>query len=382
MYDHPGYSIRNILIDNRNWEIYKFNHPELDKYIIKEIEKMLDCCNPAKGFFYGYCEHCKKEIIMHIKCNGKVCTRCGRQYVNKWVEKAKKKIFKEAHKLVSLTIPADLRKIFIGRWDLLKILQDSAYESIEVTACKTLRKKVKIGILVGLQTYGQDMKFHPHLHCAVLKKVKYNEKIIDFTFIPSEFLRITWRNILIKNLCRADILYGEKELAYSMLERYPNGFVTNVEDSRNQDAVIKYLARYMRHPAISNSRIESYDRKNITIKIDNRKWNNFRKSFTIDEFITSLIQHISPKNFKIVRWYGLYSRREVRLERKNSHERQETISLFLHGKRKIIKCPDCKNTLINIEFFINKPPDKKKITGKLDYWIDSDSFPYARRALS
>ena len=67
------------------------------------------------------------------------------------------------NKLVTLTIPSDLRKLFIGKWDLLKILQDSAYEAIELTACKTLRKNVKIGILVGIQTYGQDMKFHPHL---------------------------------------------------------------------------------------------------------------------------------------------------------------------------------------------------------------------------
>ena len=29
MYDHPRYSIRNILIDNRNWEIYKFNHLDI-----------------------------------------------------------------------------------------------------------------------------------------------------------------------------------------------------------------------------------------------------------------------------------------------------------------------------------------------------------------
>lgn len=382
MYDHPRYSVRNILIDTRNWNIYKSNHPELDKYIIKEIEKMLDCCNPEKGFFVGYCEHCKKDILMHFRCNGKVCTRCGRGYVDKWVKKAKKKLFREAHKLVSLTIPSDLRKIFIGRWDMLKVLQDSAYESIEVTACKTLRKKVKIGVLVGLQTYGQDMKFHPHLHCAVLKKVKYNQKIIDFTFIPSEFLRITWRNILIKNICHANIPYAEKELAYSMLERYPNGFVTNVEDSRNRDAVIRYLARYMRHPAISNSRIESYDGKNIAIKVDNKKWKTFRQVFSVDEFITSLIQHIPPKNFKVVRWYGLYSRREVRLERKNSHERQETISLFLHGKIKVIKCPECNSPLRNVEFFISKPPDKKKAMGKLDYWTNPPSFPYAQRALS
>ncbi len=370
MYTHPRYSVRDILIDNKNWEIYKSNHPELDLYKINEIEKMLDCCNPKKGFFTGYCEHCKEDVIMHFKCNGKACTRCGRAYVNKWVEKAKKKIFKEAHKLVSLTIPSDLRKVFIGRWDLLKVLQDSAYEAIEVTACKTLRKNVKVGILVGLQTYGQDMKFHPHLHCAVLKKVKFNEKIIDFTFIPSEFLRITWRNIIIKNICKADISYAEKELACSMIERYPNGFVTNVEDSRNQDAVIKYLARYMRHPAISDSRIEFYDKKNITIKIDNKKWKTFQQIFTVNEFITSLIQHIPPKNFKIVRWYGLYSRREVRLERIKSKDRQETISLFLYGKRRIIQCPKCKNPLKDVFYIINKPPDVKKLMNKLDYWID------------
>ncbi|MDP2925396.1 MAG: transposase zinc-binding domain-containing protein, partial [Nanoarchaeota archaeon] len=89
MHIPPKYSFRNILIDN-NWEIYKINHPELDRYIINEVEKMLDCCNPEKGFFYGYCENCKKEIIMHIKCNGKVCSRCGKQYVDRWVDKAKK----------------------------------------------------------------------------------------------------------------------------------------------------------------------------------------------------------------------------------------------------------------------------------------------------
>jgi hypothetical protein len=133
-----GYSIRSILKDNNNWERYKLNHPELDSYVASEIEKMLLCCDPKRGYFIGYCTKCNEDIVMHFKCNGKVCTRCGKGYVDKWVENAKKKIIKEAHKLVTLTIPSDLRILFAGRWDLLKILQDSAYEAIEITACKTL----------------------------------------------------------------------------------------------------------------------------------------------------------------------------------------------------------------------------------------------------
>lgn len=367
----PRYSVRDILIDNKNWEIYKLNHPELDSYIVKEIEKMLDCCNPAKGFFVGYCEKCKKDVVMHFKCNGKVCSRCGKEYVDKWARKAKKKVFPEMHRLVTLTVPADLRIILNGRWDLLKILQDSAHETIEKVATKTLRRKVKVGVLVGLQTYGQDLKFHPHLHCMVLQKAKFNKEFVDFKFIPKDLLRKTWRNIVVKNLRKANVSYDEKEFIYSMLEKYPNGFVTNVgENSMNQSGVIKYLARYMRHPAIANSRIESYDGKNIIIKIDNGKWKEFRKEFTVDEFISSLIQHIPPKNFKVVRWYGIYSRREVRLERCKSKDRQETISTFLRGNKKKIRCPHCKNFLKDVMFFVNKPPDKKELMQKLNYWIE------------
>ena len=363
----PKYSVRNILIDN-NWEIYKINHPELDRYIINEIEKMLDCCNPEKGFFYGYCENCKKEIIMHIKCNGKVCSRCGKQYVDKWVEKSKKKIFNEPHKLVSLTIPADLRKIFDGRWDLMQLLQDSAYETITMTAEKTLRKKVKVGMLVGLQTYGQDMKLHPHLHCAVLEKVNYNGKLIDFKYIPSECLRRVWRNIIVKNLCKVKISYEEKELAYSMLDRYPAGFVTNVEESKNKIGTIRYLARYMRHPPISNHRIIFYGRGKVIIRMKDKQRRGYSTWFTVEEFITRLIMHIPPKNFKVVRWYGLYSRREVRISR--IKEIQETIIPVFEIKKKIIRCPKCKSPLKNVICIINKPPDKRKLMNELNYWIE------------
>lgn len=360
-------SIREILTDNNNWEKYKLNHV-VDSDVANEVERMLNCCSPEKGFFVGYCEKCKKDIVMHFKCNGKACSRCGKYYVDKWVEKAKKKILNEAHKLVSFTIPADLRKIFLGRWDLLKILQDSAYEAIDITAKKTLKKKVKVGMLVGLQTYGQDMKFHPHLHCAVARKVKYDGKFIDLKYISSEFLRRTWRNVLVKNICKANINYDDKQLVYSMLERYPNGFVTNIEDSRNQNNVIRYLARYMRHPAISDGRILFYGREKVVIKMKDKQRRSYSTWFSVEEFISRLILHIPQKNFKIVRWYGIYSRREIRLTREKS--KQESILGFIDGKKRVIRCPDCKNQLKGVVFFINKPPDKRELMQKLNYWIE------------
>lgn len=366
----PRYSIRSILIDNSNWERYKLNH-SVDQYIVKEIKKMLDCCNPNKGFFIGYCKHCDKEIIMHVRCNSKVCSRCGRSYVDKWVDKARNKLFKEQHRLVTLTIPADLRPILEGRWDLLKILQDSAHEALVIVASKTLkRNRVKIGLLVGLQTYGQDMKFHPHLHCMVSEKTRYKQGFIDLKFIPKELLRKTWRNVIVKNLCKAQISHEDKCLIQYMLDKYPNGFVTDVGNrSMNRKEVIRYLARYMRHPAIANSRILFYGREKVVIRMKDKLKREYSTWFCVEEFIERLIMHIAPKHFRIVRWYGLYSRRSVRLERKES-EKREIITRICVEKKKIFRCPECKNVLDSVIFFIDKPPDARKLMNKLDYWIE------------
>lgn len=371
MYDYPNYpqySIRDIISDN--WNKYKINHSELDPYIIREIERMLDCCNPNKGFFYGYCRYCKEEIKLHFKCNGKICSKCGKYYVDRWVEKAKKKVFPETHRLVTLTLPADLRPILKDKWDLLKIIQDSAHQTIQEVASKVWRKQVKVGMLIGLQTYGQDLKFHPHVHCMVLEQAKYKNQVIKFNFIPKEILRKTWQRVLLTNLTNAVDNLGDKRKINEMSEQYPNGFVTDVgKSSMNKSSVIRYLARYMRHPAISNSRIQYYGRDRVIIKLKDKLGREYHKLFTVDEFITALIQHIPPKQFRIVRWYGLYSRRNVRLERRQSKDRQETMSKYFNVKNRVIRCPYCKNPLDCVTYYPNGPPDDKELKEKLDYWI-------------
>ena len=366
----PRYSIRNIFTDNNNWERYKLNHPELDSYIIEEVERMLDCCNPKKGFFVGHCKHCDKDVIMCIRCNGKVCSRCGRSYADKWVKKAKRKVANELHRLVTLTVPADLRPILKNRWDLLKILQDSAHEALVIVAKRTLkRKKVKLGMLVGLQTYGQDIKFHPHPHCMVLEKAYCKGEELNFSYIQKTFLRRIWRNTVVKNLCKAQISYEDKQLVQHMLDKYPNGFVTDVGGrSMNRASVIRYLARYIRHPAMADSRILFYGKGRVTIGMKDKQKKPYSIWFTVDEFITRLIQHIPPKNFKVVRWYGVYSRREVRLTREKS--KQESMPTSSEIKRGKIKCPKCKCALSDIIFFPAVPPNGEKLKEKMNYWLE------------
>ena len=74
----------------------------------------------------------------------------------------------------------------------------------------------------------------------------------------------------------------------------------------------KYIVMYVRHPAIAYNIIENYDGKHVKFKYKRRedsKIKYYDKTMEINEFIEALIKFIPPKNFKMVIYYGIYSRR-------------------------------------------------------------------------
>lgn len=76
-----------------------------------------------------------------------------------------------------------------------------------------------------------------------------------------------------------------------------------------QKSIAKYVARYTGRPAITVSRIISYN--GIKVKFwyirheDNKR---VEEEIDVFEFIKRLIVHIPEKHFKMVRYYGIYAR--------------------------------------------------------------------------
>ena len=167
-------------------------------------------------------------------------------------------------------------------------------------------------------------------------------------------------------------------LIYSMYDQYPNGFVVDYGGKRkrikSKKKVARYIGRYLRHLAISNRRIEYYDGKNITFWYEDKKHIKHYITLTVEEFILRLIQHIPPKNFKMVRHYGLYNRKNVKKNRIKM--KQETISESIkriNGSNHTIRCPKCKKLLEPIEYIPaysdNGPPKEEVFGEKLTDWI-------------
>jgi len=74
-----------------------------------------------------------------------------------------------------------------------------------------------------------------------------------------------------------------------------------------------YVGRYLRHPAILESRISDFNVETNMVTYWFVDENRVKQFVTLHgfEFIDRLVKLIADKNLKLIRYYGLYSRRSV-----------------------------------------------------------------------
>ena len=74
-----------------------------------------------------------------------------------------------------------------------------------------------------------------------------------------------------------------------------------------EDAVLRYLARYVLRIAITNSRIVGLDQNTVSFRYKHRQSNRWRIC-TLDgeEFMRRFLQHVLPKGLHKVRYFGLW----------------------------------------------------------------------------
>jgi hypothetical protein len=92
-------------------------------------------------------------------------------------------------------------------------------------------------------------------------------------------------------------------------KKYPKGFVAHVEKGDvpgRYKSLAKYLAKYVVSPPISVRRIDSYDGQTVTYHYRSHKTEKIEKDRVgVYTFIGRMIQHVLPKGFKRIRYYGV-----------------------------------------------------------------------------
>ncbi|QGP61814.1 Putative transposase (plasmid) [Piscirickettsia salmonis] len=102
-----------------------------------------------------------------------------------------------------------------------------------------------------------------------------------------------------------------KELVDMLWRGYPDGFYTHPGNdkkvpTKNYRALIRYLTKYLSSPPIGLSRLDDFDGQKVSYRFNSHHTGQVEgETILALDFIGRMVQHILPKNFHRVRYYGL-----------------------------------------------------------------------------
>lgn len=320
---------------------------------------MLSCKDLKRGCFLYLCVACVKFVLVTFGCNSRICSCCGKRYSDSWADRLTKKIMpKTEHRHMVFSVPEVLWWSVKNNRSLQKVLMDVAAKTVKECFTNALRKKdLEIGIICVLHPFGRDLVFKPHVHAVVTNGgFSKDGKFVKLNFISYNLLHKTWQYNLLMELRR----YVSQRIIDYCFTKYPNGFACYLKPEViwSSRFLSKYIGRYLRHPAIANSRIVFYDKRIVRFYyLDHKTKKKVFCELGVFDFMASLLQHIPEKNFKMIRYYGLYSRKGVKKVRKiclESSLKQKVLDF--REENEVFCCSSCGEKMVFVAYF-REPPD-------------------------
>lgn len=311
--------VKNIFkrIIGDNWGKFKKLNPKYNNDQYNDtIKKVIDCGSKLGGYTEYRCCNCGKgERKIPFSCKSMFCLSCSKVYTDDLVSQVSKMLhtgMKYRH--VVLTIPEQLRTLFYrNRFEgkLMESLIKTGYKCLEETLSEQLRKQVKIGTIIVLQTYGRSGQYNPHIHVIMSSGGLDIEKgsWIELNYLSYELLHMKWQYFLLKMIREVVEEKGINKIIDQLYKDYPRGFVANVskgEAPKKAKGLAKYLAKYVASPPISVRRIVEYTGDKVTYWYNDHETKAVKvETVDVMTFVGRMVQHILPKGFKRVRYYGL-----------------------------------------------------------------------------
>jgi Putative transposase len=188
-------------------------------------------------------------------------------------------------------------------------------------AAETKHLGAQTGVLAVLHTWGQNLQFHPHVHCVVPggglspDGTRWIASAAHF-FLPVRVLSRVFRGKFLAGL-RAASAEGELRFAADPFERLVSAAVGTdwvvyaKPPFGGPEQVLKYLARYTHRAAISNARLLDFEDGMVRFRYKDYARGNRKRVMTPTalEFIRRLLLHVLPTGFMRIRHYGILANR-------------------------------------------------------------------------
>ncbi len=283
----------------------------------KVMRAITNCRTARLGGHLDVCPACGYNRPSYNSCRNRHCPKCQAFAKERWINNQKYDLLNVAYFHVVFTVPAELHSLFFCHDRVMyNLLFRAVAETLSQLASDGKYLGARIGFTAVLHTWGQNLGFHPHLHCIVpagglTRAMQWRRSRKKF-FIPVKVLSRKFRGKLLALLRQAPDLAGMLDLAV-VDSCYRKEWVVYCKPPfKDASCVVEYLGRYTHRVAISNSRILSDADGQVTFKWRDYKNGNKWKIMTLSapEFIRRFLLHVLPKGFMKIRHYGILGNRD------------------------------------------------------------------------
>jgi hypothetical protein len=294
---------------------------------LKVIRAITRCRTAALGGHADVCPNCKEApVISYNSCRNRHCNKCQSQARERWMEARRQELLQTRYFHVVFTLPRELHAFVLQNQETLyNLLFRTVAETLREVARNSKHLGAEIGFFGILHTWGQNLLFHPHIHCVIPgggispDKERWIHPMYPF-FLPVKALGKVFRGKFVDGLrrayrkkqliCAGSIHHLEKPQCFSAFLRTlfrQNWIVYAKPAFGGPGQVIRYLGRYTHRVAISNHRLISFDGGNVTFRWRDYAGGNKTRVMTVssDEFMRRFLLHVLPKGFVRIRHFGV-----------------------------------------------------------------------------
>jgi len=296
-------------------------------HVAKVLQRIKNCRTSALGYHVYQCtgDDCGHIKYQYHSCRDRHCPNCGAVKKQEWIEARMQELLPVKYYHVVFTLPHELNSLVMGHRRLLyKLLFDASAATLLCFAKDPKYIGATPGITSVLHTWGQQLSFHPHIHCIVSGGGITNDNTWreatknyrQFLF-PVKAMGIVYRTKFLQALqqmiSKGEVICKEDSKQLMKLLYQKDWVLYAKAPFGGPQAVIEYLGRYTHKVAISNHRIHSINEEDDTVTFDYKDYAHGAKqkqmTLTIVEFIRRFEQHILPERFTKIRTYGYLANR-------------------------------------------------------------------------
>ncbi len=273
---------------------------------LQVMEAIAQCRTEALGGHKFRCTDCGVLQYRYHSCKDCHCPKCQHKESTKWMGKQQELLLRTGYFLVTFTLPAELRELARSHQrTVYTIMFHASSEALRELAADDRFLGGRIGIVGVVHTWSGDLNYHPHIHYLVpggaLSEdgtawlcTRYEDWIV-----PVRALSKLYKGKLKDRLCKA----GFKTRVPRKVWR--KKWVVHCKPVGTGETAIKYLAPYIYRVAISNGRIKKLEDGRVTfLAKSNSSATHKARTVCAMEFIRRFLQHVLPKGFQKVRYYG------------------------------------------------------------------------------